>query len=179
MAIKKSKTRNKLLETLEKKESKDPKKKELIAIECAKMQLEWKKEILDYAVEAIAEYCDDLGIRAIKTEEMKDTEMQRVLELCKDNDKSFMQFMFGEPSDKKTFTELDRIKNEIEHTEKLIKWAEHILKSLSTDVKKKMARDLVENMYAWNLFFDDAYKLMKDKNGKNKMKQENNKNGCV
>lgn len=133
-----------------------------IKLEFSKSELENKKELYDNILEAIATYCDSLGIRAIRSEDMKSKVLLQFMDKVRDKPKEFHSYMFGEPTDKIP-SELDKIKYEIEHLDKLIKWGEYILKDLNLNIRKKMAKDVVENMFTWNHTFDLIYELDKTK----------------
>lgn len=139
------------------------KAKEELQIKFAKSTLENKKELYDNNLEAIAKYGDNLGIRVIRSENLKDMALNILMKNLGKNKVSFSNWLFGENREGLKFTELDKINEEIKHIDKLNNWANQIIKELDLDTRKKIAKDIVENMCAWNLFSSDLIKLKEKK----------------
>ena len=142
------------------------KTKEELRLEFAKQTLKDREEVLDECCEALAKYKDgdELGVRAIRSEKLKDNALKRVLEVCKDNGKRFSEIMFGNKEEREKIvkaTELDKVNNDIEHINKLINIANYKIKNLSLDVRKKMVRDTINDMHSWNIFLKDISEMTK------------------
>jgi len=133
-------------------------------LEFAKSNLEHEKGIYQNYIDCIVKYDKDLAVGVIRAEDMKDGEMKRLLEYCQKNNKSFCQVAFGDLNDGKPFdkmTEVEKLESETKYYKNLNKWAKTITNMFDVPTKERMAKDLINNMIAWNTFFDDLSKISK------------------
>jgi len=148
---------------------KEKKLKKEFHIKFLKDNLEHKKDVYETYIEALVKYnIKNVAYAAIKSEELFQRELMRKMENCRDNQKSFCDFMFG----KKYDSEEEKIEANIDYYDKLIKQAQWKIANCEDSIKTKIAKDAVEKGYLWLKLSSENYS---DENPKRKSKKKTKK----
>lgn len=122
------------------------KTKQEIKLELLNFTLENKKRVYEVYIKAIVKYnIKNLAYSAIQSDELYHNEIMKKMGDCRKNKKSFINEMFGGSK----LTEEERIKESIDHYEKLINYVRWKISNLEDEIKTKIAKDAVEKGYGW------------------------------
>jgi len=117
-------------------------------IKFLKDDLEHKKRVYDTYIEAIVKYnIKSIAYSAIMCDNLLHNEIIRKMESIRNNKESFTEFLIGSSDHIKT--EEEKIKEDIDYYDRLIKYAQSHIEGLDYDTKVKIAKDAIEKGYAW------------------------------
>lgn len=143
--------------------------KEEYHIKFLKLDLEHKKRVYEKYIEVLVKYnIKNVAYSAIMSDEYFNNELRKKMEFLYKNKKGFIEFLFG----KQKLTEEERIKEDIEYFDKLIKYAQNKIENFDNGVKTKIAKDAVEKGYGWLKLSGENYKEKNTQLKKKNQKEE-------